>query len=82
MCSLVHSLLVTSSGRIDIAFKPSGTDGFADLNRDANHFDVYGVDLTVASLKDIIRSKEATGRPKDADDVLLLREIMERSAGK
>jgi hypothetical protein len=70
--------LVTSAGRVDLAFRPSGTEGYDDLARGAVRFEVFGTELLVASLADIIRSKEATGRPKDRSDVLLLREILRR----
>jgi hypothetical protein len=41
-------------------------------------FDVFGVRLHVASLEDIIRSKEAADRPQDRQDVVLLREMLQR----
>jgi hypothetical protein len=71
--------LVTSAGRLDIAFAPSGTDGYADLMNDAVPFDVFGVRLNVASLEDIIRSKEAADRPQDRQDVVILREMLRRT---
>ena len=71
--------LVTSAGRLDVAFAPSGTDGYADLMDDAVGFDVFGVRLNVASLEDIIRSKEAADRPQDRQDVVILREILRRA---
>jgi hypothetical protein len=52
-------------GELDISFKPSGTDGYEDLVRAALRVDVRGEQMPVASLADIIRSKEAAGRPKD-----------------
>jgi hypothetical protein len=67
--------LVTSAGRIDVAFKPSGTDGYADLAADAVRFEAFGVGFEAASLDDIIRSKEAAGRPRDREDVILMREL-------
>lgn len=70
--------LVTTAGRLDIAFVPSGTTGYDDLARDAVHFDVYGVDLRVARLEDIIRSKEAADRPQDRQDVVVMREMLSR----
>lgn len=70
--------LVTSGGRLDLAFRPAGTDGFDDLARGAVRFEVFGVELLVADLPDIIRSKEAADRPKDRQDVLILREILRR----
>ena len=70
--------LITAAGRLDVAFVPSGTDGYADLVRDAVAFEVFGVELNVASLRDIIRSKEAAGRPQDRQDVIILREMLRR----
>ena len=72
--------LVTAAGRLDIAFMPSGTGGYDDLVQSALRFEVYGVELPVASLQDIIRSKEAADRPQDRQDILILRE-MQRRAG-
>ena len=65
--------LVTRAGRLDIAFEPAGVDGYDDLKKDAERFEAFGVRFFVASLDDIIRSKEAAGRPKDLDDVAILR---------
>jgi hypothetical protein len=70
--------LVTTAGRLDVAFVPSGTAGYADLIRNAVSFDVFGVKLDVASLEDIIRSKEAADRPQDRQDVLILRAMLRR----
>ena len=68
--------LVTAAGRLDVTFQPSGTDGYDDLARGAVPFRVFGADLAVARLEDIIRSKEAAGRPKDRQDVLIMREML------
>jgi len=70
--------LVTSAGRLDVAFRPSGTEGYEDLARGAVRFEVFGVDLLAAGLADIIRSKEAADRPQDRQDVLVLREMVRR----
>lgn len=67
--------LVTKAGRLDIAFVPSGTEGFDDLARGAVRFAVYGVELLAASLDDIVRSKQAADRPQDRQDVLVIREM-------
>lgn len=67
--------LVTRAGRLDIAFVPSGTEGFDDLARGAVRFEVYGVELLAASLDDIVRSKKAADRPQDRQDVLVIREM-------
>jgi hypothetical protein len=67
--------LVTTAGRLDIAFLPAGTMGYEDLAKGAERFEAFGVRFLASSLDDIIRSKEASGRDKDADDVLILREL-------
>ena len=72
--------LVTRAGRLDLAFRPAGTTGYEDLIRGAVRFEVYGVELFAASLEDIIRSKEATGRPQDRQDVLVMREMQRRAS--
>jgi hypothetical protein len=70
--------LVTSAGRIDIAFKPAGTQGFYENKKNPKKFKAYGVTFLAASITDIIRSKEAAGTPKDRADVLLLKAIQKR----
>lgn len=70
--------LTTSAGRLDVAFVPSGTGGYEDLARSAVRFEVFGVELLVASLEDIIRSKEAADRPQDRQDVLVMRQMLKR----
>jgi hypothetical protein len=67
--------LVTNAGRLDIAFMPSGTKGYKDLASGAEKFEAFGVHFLAASLDDIIRSKEATGRGKDEEDVVILRAL-------
>lgn len=68
--------LVTDHGDLDISFVPNGTTGFDDLTRDATTDPLYGVELRVASLADIIRSKQAANRPKDQRVLPTLREIL------
>ena len=70
--------LITAAGRLDIAFKPSGTEGYDDLARHAERFTIYGGELLAARLEDIIRSKEAANRPKDRQDLAVLREMLKR----
>ena len=71
--------LVTAAGRLDLAFMPSGTTGYEDLAQGALRFEVYGVELLAASLKDIIRSKEAADRPQDRQDIVVMREMQRRA---
>lgn len=68
--------LLTTFGDFDISFVPNGTDGFDDLNRSALDAEVFGVEIRVADLADIIRSKQAANRPKDQRVLPTLREIL------
>jgi hypothetical protein len=72
--------LVTSAGRVDVSFEPSGTRGFEDLEANAVRFDAFGVEFAAARVEDIIRSKEAADRPKDREDVRILRAMLKRKA--
>jgi hypothetical protein len=56
---------ITPHGRLDVAFEPSGTGGYADLRRSSEAVDVGGLTVQVAALADVIRSKEAADRPRD-----------------
>lgn len=57
--------LQTDKGDLDITFEPSGTHGYDDLRRDAIVMHLRTGDVTVASLADVVRSKEAADRPRD-----------------
>ena len=69
--------LTTDFGDLDIAFVPAGTTGFTDLRRSAIVIEVIGTTTTIASLSDIIRSKEAADRPKDRIAVPALRRLQD-----
>ena len=59
-------------------FTPAGTGGYADLKRDADLMDLGdGLVVLVASLRDVIRSKEAAGREKDIAQLPILRRTLE-----
>lgn len=72
--------LVTDFRRLDITFVPSGTAGYADVARDAVHLRILGAEVDVASLADVIRSKEAAGRDKDRLVLPVLRRILEETS--
>jgi len=57
--------MVTDAGQFDISFVPGGTDGYEDLVQRAVTFDIDGVHIPVASLRDVIHSKETANRAKD-----------------
>lgn len=72
--------LTTKAGDLDLVFMPAGSEGYADLVRDSDDLKVReGPDVTVAvaSLRDVIRTKEAAGRAKDRAALPLLRATQE-----
>ena len=71
--------LTTTAGDLDVCFTPSGTRGYSDLRREATRERLgKGLDVIVASLRDVIRSKEAAGRDKDLAQLPLLRRTLEQ----
>lgn len=68
--------LQTDLGDLDITFEPSGTRGYDDLRRDAEVMHLRSGDVTVASLADVVRSKEAADRPRDRAVLPGLRELL------
>jgi hypothetical protein len=70
--------LTTRFGELDLVFEPPGTSGYADLKRGAIGLDIHGVHVPVASLADVIRTKEASGREKDRLTLPTLRRLLER----
>lgn len=70
--------LTTKFGDLDITVKPTGTDGYDDLRRDSVIVTIGGSQVRLASLADIVRSKEAAGRDKDRRALPVLRELVAR----
>ena len=71
--------LTTSAGDLDVCFTPAGTGGYDDLRRDASRERLdRGLTVSVAPLRDVIRSKEAAGPDKDIAQLPLLRRTLEQ----
>lgn len=67
-------------GPIDILATPSGTAGYEDLARTAERLSLFGHEVLVAEIDDLIRMKRAAGRPKDLlalEELGALREELE-----
>ena len=69
--------LATDAGPLDLVFEPAGTRGYEDVRRDAISETVGGVPVLLASLRDVIRMKEAANRAKDVAQLPALRETLE-----
>ena len=78
----------TDAGDLDVLGTPSGTDGFSDLAAGSTTFEVAdGLLVDVASVDDLMRMKQASGRTKDRlhlEHLAALREEIEelRSRGE
>ena len=69
--------LATAHGGLDITFVPAGTQGYADLAERATVIDVGDLDVRIAALEDVIRSKAAAGREKDLVVLPALRRLLD-----
>lgn len=76
--SMISVALVTKAGPLDISLLPDGTHGYPDLERGSLQMAFQRLQIPVASLDDIIRSKEAAGREKDLLVLPALREHRRR----
>jgi hypothetical protein len=80
LASMAMLNLTTRCGDLGIAFRPAALDDYDALVSASVRFEVAGVELRVASLDDIIRSKEAAGRAKDHATLPILRALREEIA--
>jgi hypothetical protein len=72
--------LTTRFGDLDLVVNPAGSLGFEDLREDAHLLTVASdppLAVLVASLEDVIRTKQAAGRAKDLAALPLLRQTLD-----
>lgn len=77
--------LVTEFGILDLTFAPAGPrQGYPEWDRNASSEEIAdGLSVRVASLDDIIESKQAANRPKDARALPFLESLRDsREAGR
>jgi hypothetical protein len=74
--------LVTDFGRLDVTFEPAGTSGYDDLASGAIDLEILGTHVAVASLADVVRSKEAADRDKDRLVLPVLRRLLSADADR
>jgi hypothetical protein len=77
--SMITVALTTSAGPFDVCMRPDGTAGFDDLIQGRQWLAYGDSEVPVASLEDVIRSKEAVGRQKDLLVIPALRAHLARS---
>lgn len=69
---------VTDAGYLDVVVRPSGVGGHDQLADRAEDRVLSGVRVRVAALEDVVASKAAAGRAKDAQQLPALRLLLER----
>lgn len=75
--------LATRLGWLEVWFLPDGTKGYPELSRRAGTAEIGRLRVRLASLDDLIRSKEAAGGTRYLAHLPLLRELREqRRRGK
>lgn len=78
LASMLTATFTTSAGPFDICVRPAGTAGFEDLVQNRRYVSYQDYEVPVASLEDVIRSKEAVGRVKDLLVIPALRAHLRR----
>lgn len=72
----------TDFGDIDLLGELSGVGQFPDVSKEAVLLQIYGIDIRVASLDTLIRSKRAAGRVKDLNALPELEALKEMQAAR
>jgi hypothetical protein len=73
----------TTAGSLDILGLPQGVRGFDELDANAVAFDLgEGLVVRVCHIDDLIRMKQAAGRPKDRIEVEVLAAVREEVEGE
>lgn len=75
LSSMATLNMTTRCGDLDLTFSPAALDDYAAVLVDSVLVDVHGCRVNVASLDDIIRSKETADRPKDHATLPILRAL-------
>jgi hypothetical protein len=80
-----HFTFKTNAGNFDCIKTPAGSGGFQDLIAGATIMSIGKMSVPVVAIEDLIRLKEAAGRPKDRVELEILaalKEEIERGGGK
>lgn len=70
----------TAAGPLDIVFHAAGVGGYHEHLPGSERRAVFGIEVNVAGLEDLIRSKESLSRDKDASVLIELRQL--RNSGQ
>ena len=74
--------LETDLGQLDCLGEIKGIGTFGEVLKNSETIELRGKNINILSMEALIKSKEALGRPKDKESVLLLKAIVEKIKGK
>jgi predicted nucleotidyltransferase len=69
--------LKTEAGPVDLINRLPNIDSFEELKRNALVVDIDGVEVTIASIDDIIRLKTGSGRDRDQMHITMLQSLQD-----
>jgi hypothetical protein len=72
-----HFTFATDAGNLDCIGTPAGSRGFSDLIAAAVEMTIGSACVFVVAIEDLIRMKEASGRPKDRVELEILAALKE-----
>ena len=72
--------LTTDFGRLDVMQRPGGFTGYEELATNAERLEVGSLEIAVAALEDIIRSKETVARERDLAQLPTLKKLLEKKS--
>ena len=72
-----HFTFSTDAGNLDCIGTPAGSRGFSDLIAAAVEMTIGSARVFVVAIEDLIRMKEASGRPKDRVELEILAALKE-----
>ncbi len=73
--------LTTKFGDLDVVMSPAGLGSYSEIVKRSTSLTIEGVTIEVASLGDIVHSKEASNREKDRAALPALKRLLRRTEG-
>lgn len=77
-----HFAFITADGPFDILGTPKGSTGFDQLNTNATTEILYGLQVRVVALNDLMRMKKSAGRNKDLIELEVLGALRDEIEGQ
>ena len=69
---------ITEHGKLDMIFEALGIGTYEDVLEHSEMWEIYDTQVRIASLRDVITSKEAAGRPEDQAALPVYYELLKK----